>query len=68
MTEERKRINVGIPVQWMVDPENPEKALGVVYEFSETGERKTVWYTPGGKPARNAKIITRAERDDPGKD
>lgn len=64
---EKNRINIGIPVQWMVDPENPEKALGVVYEFSRTGERKTVWYTPGGKPARNAKIITRAERDDPGK-
>lgn len=65
---EKSRINVGIPVQWMVDPENPEIALGVVYEFSEKGERKTVWYTPGGKPARNAKIITRTERDDPGKD
>jgi hypothetical protein len=57
MTDHRSRLNIGIPVEWMVDQGNPEKALGVVYEFSLTGERKTVWYTPDGKPTLNAIII-----------
>lgn len=58
MTEDRNRINIGIPVEWMVDPDNPERALGVVYEFSQTGERRKVWYTPDGKPTRTIKVVT----------
>lgn len=63
MTGERDGINIGIPVEWMVDPENPEKALGVTYEFSLTKERMTVWYTDDGKPARHATIITHSDRN-----
>jgi hypothetical protein len=37
--------DVGNPVEWMVDPHHPDKILGVTYEFSHTGTRKTVWYT-----------------------
>jgi hypothetical protein len=39
-------LDIGRPVAWMVDPNRREEILGVTYEFSRTGERKTVWYTP----------------------
>ena len=35
-------FDVGTPVEWMVDPDRRETILGVTYEFSQTGERKTV--------------------------
>lgn len=46
-------LGVGMPVEWMVDPDQREKILGVTYEFSNTGERKTVWYTPNKRRAKN---------------
>ena len=51
-------MDVGKPVEWMVDPEHREKILGVTYEFSQTGERKTVWYTPSKRRAKNALVLT----------
>jgi hypothetical protein len=45
-------IDVGKPVEWMVDPDQREKILGVTYEFSQTGERRTVWYTPNKRRAK----------------
>lgn len=39
------RIDVGRPVEWMLDPMNPAEVLGVTYLFSETSARHTVWYT-----------------------
>jgi len=39
-------FDIGKPVEWMVDPDQHRKILGVTYEFSQSGERKTVWYTP----------------------
>jgi hypothetical protein len=39
-------LDIGTPVEWMVDPDRHETILGVTYEFSQTAERKTVWYTP----------------------
>lgn len=59
MSDAESRINIGVPVEWMVDPENPTIALGVIYEFTVTKERKTAWYTPDGKPALHVRIITR---------
>lgn len=50
--------NVGRPVEWMLDPDHREKILGVTYEFSHTGERKTVWYTQNKRRAKNALIVT----------
>ena len=44
--------DVGRPVEWMVDPDHREKILGVTYEFSHTGERKTVWYTANKRRAK----------------
>jgi len=41
----REQIDVGRPIEWMVDPAHPEIVLGVTYEFSQTSGRKTVWYT-----------------------
>lgn len=61
MTEQRNRVNVGIPVQWMVDPADPETVLGVIYEFSLTKDKKTVWYTPDGRPLDNIRVIRRRE-------
>jgi len=36
-------IDVGKPVEWMLDPDQRENVLGVTYEFCQTGFRKTVW-------------------------
>lgn len=58
MSKERNGINIGNPVLWMVDPVNPGVALGVVYEFSVTGERLTVWYTEDGCPEPSAQVLT----------
>jgi len=50
--------DVGRPVEWMVDPDHREKILGVTYEFSQTGDRKTVWYTPNKRRVKNALLVT----------
>ena len=51
-------FDIGMPVEWMVDPDRPETILGVTYEFSQTGERKTVWYTPNKRRAKKALILS----------
>ncbi|MGO4910044.1 hypothetical protein ACEN2J_17120 [Pseudorhodobacter sp. W20_MBD10_FR17] len=51
-------IDVGKPVEWMVDPDQREKILGVTYEFSQTGERRTVWYTPNKRRAKAFATLT----------
>ncbi|WP_156209368.1 hypothetical protein [Pseudorhodobacter wandonensis] len=51
-------IDVGKPVEWMVDPDQREKILGVTYEFSLTGERKTVWYTANKRRAKAFVTLT----------
>ena len=51
-------LDVGRPVEWMVDPDHREKILGVTYEFSQTGDRKTVWYTPNKRRVKNALLVT----------
>ena len=51
-------IDVGKPVEWMVDPDRHETILGVTYEFSQTGERKTVWYTPNKRRAKRFLVVS----------
>ena len=51
-------IDVGRPVEWMVDPVEREIILGVTYEFSQTGERKTVWYTSHKRGAKAVLVVT----------
>ena len=51
-------FDIGIPVEWMVDPDRRETILGVTYEFSQTGERKTVWYTANRRRAKGALVVT----------
>ena len=51
-------FDIGTPVEWMVDPDRRETVLGVIYEFSQTGERKTVWYTPNKRRARRFVVVT----------
>lgn len=51
-------IDVGKPVEWMVDQDQREKILGVTYEFSQTGERRTVWYTPNKRRAKAFVTLT----------
>ena len=34
------------------------RILGVTYEFSQTGERKTVWYTPNKRRAKKALVLS----------
>lgn len=51
-------LDVGRPVEWMVDPDHREKILGVTYAFSHTGERKTVWYTPNKRRPKGCVAVT----------
>ncbi len=51
----QEEIDIGRPVEWMVDPGRPEIILGVTYVFSTTDERKTVWYTAN---KRRPKLFT----------
>jgi hypothetical protein len=41
----------------MVDPDRRETILGVTYEFSQTGERKTVWYTANKRRAKRFVVV-----------
>lgn len=50
-------LDVGRPVEWMVDPDHREKILGVTYAFSHTGERKTVWYTANKRRAKRFAVV-----------
>ena len=52
-------FDIGTPIEWMVDPDQREKILGVTYEFSQTGERKTVWYTPNKRRAKRALVLSK---------
>jgi hypothetical protein len=56
-TTPQSEFDIGIPVEWMVDPDRRETILGVTYEFSQTGERKTVWYTPNKRRAKKALVL-----------
>ena len=51
-------IDVGKPVECMVDPESRATILGVTYEFSQTGERKTVWYTRNKRRAKAVLVLS----------
>jgi hypothetical protein len=51
-------LDIGTPVEWMVDPDHRETILGVSYEFSQTGECKTVWYTPNKRRAKKALVVS----------
>lgn len=50
-----EEIDIGRPVEWMVDPVRSEVVLGVTYEFSQSAARRTVWYTPN---KRRPKLFT----------
>ena len=50
-------LDIGTPVEWMVDPDRREAILGVIYEFRQTGERKTVWYTPNKRRAKRFVVV-----------
>ena len=52
------KLDIGTPVEWMVDPDRHETILGVTYEFSQTGERKTVWYTSNKRRAKKALVLS----------
>ncbi len=52
-------FDIGTPVEWLVDPDQHETILGVTYEFSQTGERKTVWYTPNKRRAKGALVLSK---------
>jgi hypothetical protein len=51
-------LDIGTPVEWMVDLDRRETILGVTYEFSQTGECKTVWYTPNKRRAKCFVVMT----------
>ena len=55
-------LDIGTPVEWMVDPDRRETILGVTYAFSQTGERKTVWYTPNKRRAKRFVVVSDLSR------
>ena len=52
------KFDIGTPVEWMVDPDQRARILGVTYEFSQTGERKTVWYTPNKRRPKRFVVVS----------
>lgn len=56
-TKPPSEFDIGKPVEWMVDPDQRETILGVTYEFSQTGERKTVWYTPNKRRMKKFAVV-----------
>ena len=52
-------IDIGRPVEWMVDPVRRDLILGVTYAFVETGARKTVWYIANKRRPKNFVVVTR---------
>jgi hypothetical protein len=57
-TIQPSEFDIGTPVEWMIDPDQHETILGVTYGFSQTGERKTVWYTPNKRRAKRFVVVT----------
>ena len=53
-----EELDIGKPVEWMFDPEDRQKIVGVTYAFTHSGERKTVWYTANKRRAKNAIVVT----------
>ena len=51
-------LDIGTPVEWMVDPDHRARILGVTYEFSQTGGRKTVWYTTNKRRAKQVLVLS----------
>ena len=56
-------LDMGKPVEWMVDPDRREIILGVTYEFWQTGERKTVWYTSNKRRPKSCVILKNLTAD-----
>ena len=50
-------IDIGLPVEWMLDPHDQKIVLGVVYEFSQSKERKIVWYTANKRRAKSFNVV-----------
>lgn len=50
-------IDIGRPVEWMIEPGRPEIVLGVTYQFSKTDERKTVWYTSNKRRPKHFAVV-----------
>lgn len=50
-------IDLGRPIEWMLDPHDQKTVLGVVYEFSQSKERKIVWYTANKRRAKSFKVV-----------
>jgi hypothetical protein len=50
--------DIGRPVEWMVDPARRDLVLGVTYTFSESGQRRTVWYTPNKRRAKSYVVVS----------
>lgn len=50
-------IDLGRPVEWMLDPHDQKNVLGVVYEFSQSKERKIVWYTANKRRAKSFNVV-----------
>lgn len=53
-----EELDIGKPVEWMFDPEDRQKIVGVTYVFTHSGERRTVWYTANKRRAKNAILVT----------
>ena len=51
-------IDIGRPVEYLVDPENPAILLGVTYLFTVSGIRRTVWHTRNKRRAKSFVVVS----------
>lgn len=53
--------DIGRPIEWLVDPEDRSVVLGVTYEFSVSGDRKTVWYTANKRRPKHFAAVAKLD-------
>jgi len=56
-TGDISQLNIGRPVEWMLDPVTRE-LLGVTYTFALSGERRSVWYTANKRKPKASLTVT----------
>jgi hypothetical protein len=57
------KVDIGHPVELLVDPDDHDVVLGVTYQFSVSGARKTVWYTANKRRPKHFAIVTEFETE-----
>lgn len=56
-TKDVSILDIGRPVEWMLNPVTRD-VLGVTYVFTQSSERRTVWYTANKRKPKDSLTVT----------